>query len=83
MAVAQSDRGIRTTNDQAARTAETHRPPWAPWWLYLLLIIGANYLVRAMLPDDVSAAPRVVIALAVAAIVFATITIAYRSIARR
>ena len=54
-----------------------------PWWLYLVIIIGANYLRRAVLPDASTPPARVVIALAVSAVVFVAITIIYRATARR
>ena len=33
-----------------------HQPPaaakWAPWWIYLIVILGANYLRHALMPSD-------------------------------
>ena len=51
--------------------------------MYLVIIVGANYLRRAALPDASTPALRVALALAVSATLFVIITIAYRAVARR
>jgi hypothetical protein len=56
---------------------------WAPWWLYLAGILGANALQRAVIADGGSPATRVVVALAVAVTLFITITALYRANVRR
>jgi hypothetical protein len=70
----------RRTDDREKRATTSTR--WAPWWVYLVIIIGANYLRRAVLPDGSTPALRVVLALAVSAILFVVITIAYRGSVR-
>jgi hypothetical protein len=55
---------------------------WAPWWVYLVIIVGANYLRRVLLPDGSTPALRVVVALAVSAVLFAAITFTYRAVVR-
>ena len=56
---------------------------WAPWWIYLVIIVGANYLRRAVSADAGTSALRVVVALAVSAALFIMITVVYRANARR
>jgi hypothetical protein len=56
---------------------------WAPWWIYLVIILGANALRRAALPDANTPTLRVVLALAVSAALVLIITVAYRAVARR
>jgi hypothetical protein len=56
---------------------------WAPWWLYLMVIIGANYLRRGVTPDGDTPALSVVIALAFSAALFVGITVVYRAVTRR
>jgi hypothetical protein len=60
-----------------ARPVTTGR--WAPWWLYLVTIVGANYLRRTALPESSVTALRVVLALAFSAMLFAAITVVYRA----
>ena len=55
---------------------------WAPWWAYLVIIVGANYLRRAVLPDGGTPALRVVVALTVSPILFVVITVIYRAVVR-
>ena len=56
---------------------------WAPWWIYLVIIVGANYLRRAVSADGGAPAVRVVLALAVSATLFTMITVVYRANERR
>ncbi|HYZ67427.1 MAG TPA: hypothetical protein VE666_06420, partial [Mycobacterium sp.] len=56
---------------------------WAPWWLYLVVILGANYARQAVMPFG--AIPEwavVLVVLAGSAALFAIVTAAYR-LARR
>lgn len=55
---------------------------WAPWWVYLVIIIGANYLRKAALPEGSVPALRVTLALALSAVLFAVITVVYRAVRR-
>jgi hypothetical protein len=55
---------------------------WAPWWAYLVIIVGANYLRRAVLPDGSTPALRVAVALTVSAVLFVVITVIYRALVR-
>jgi hypothetical protein len=67
--------------DNAARPATSAK--WAPWWIYVVIIVGANYLRRAVAVDGGGPAMRVIIALAVSAVLFVAITVVYRAIVRR
>lgn len=52
---------------------------WAPWWLYLLVLLGANYLRAVLLPVGTVPEPVVVvIALGQATVLFAVITALWR-----
>jgi hypothetical protein len=79
----------RATPPADTRRLDKHEKPattstrWAPWWVYLVIIVGANYLRRAVLPDGSTPALRVVVALAASAVLFVVITIAYRTAVRR
>ena len=64
--------------NQQVQQQPTTSTRWAPWWVYFVIIVGANYLRRALLPDGGTPALRVVIALAVSAVLFAVITVIYR-----
>lgn len=55
---------------------------WAPWWLYLAVIVPANYLRRAVLPESSVPAPDVLVAITFSVLLFAVITVVYRA-ARR
>ena len=69
--------------NQQLQEQATTSTKWAPWWLYLVIIVGANYLRRAVLPDGSTPATRVVVALAVSAVLFLAITIIYRAAVQR
>jgi len=47
-----------------------------------VIIVGANYLRRAVLPDGSTPALRVVVALTVSAVLFVVITVIYRAVVR-
>jgi hypothetical protein len=65
------------------RPTTTTTARWAPWWVYLVVIVGANYLRRAALPDGSTPALRVAVALVLSAALFVVITIVYRIAVRR
>lgn len=78
------ERGLtthRVTTDQPIEGPPSNR--WAPWWLYLVVIIGANYLRRGVLPEPDAPGLRVLVALGVSAVLFALITALHRAQARR
>ena len=52
---------------------------WAPWWAYVVIIVGANYLRRAVVADGGGPAVRVVVALAFSAALFIIITVVFRA----
>lgn len=56
---------------------------WAPWWIYLIVLLGANYARSAVLPGDSLPLPATVaIAVGQAAVLFAIITAIWRAIRR-
>lgn len=65
-----------TPTGQGPRPQE---PRWAPWWVYLIVLLGANYLRASLLPGDVfPTAVTVAIAAAQAAVLFTIVTIVWR-----
>lgn len=52
---------------------------WAPWWLYLIVLLGANYLRASLMPVGTVPEPVVVvIALAQATVLFLVVTALWR-----
>jgi hypothetical protein len=45
-----------TVRNQQLQERPTMTTKWAPWWVYLVIIVAANHLRRAALPDG--SAPR-------------------------
>jgi OPT oligopeptide transporter protein len=57
---------------------------WAPWWWYVAIILGVNYLRQGIMP--VGTVPEwavVLIALAISAVLFVVITMVYRGTRQR
>ena len=72
-----------TVMNQQLQEQATTSTKWAPWWAYVVIIVGANYLRRAVVADGGAPAVRVVVALALSAALFVIITVVYRANARR
>ena len=72
-----------TVMNQQLQEQATTSTKWAPWWIYLVIIVGANYLRRAVVADGGAPAVRVVVALAISAALFIVITVVYRANVRR
>ncbi|MFC4553873.1 hypothetical protein [Georgenia faecalis] len=54
-------------------------PQWAPWWIYLVVLLGANYLREGLFPTGHLPVPvAVVIALGQAAVLFTLVTAIWR-----
>ncbi|NDK91502.1 hypothetical protein GYA93_18240 [Gordonia desulfuricans] len=66
----------------------TSSPPatsqkWAPWWIYLIVLLGANYLRAYTLPGDSLTLPATVaIAVGQAAVLFVIVTAIWRFMRR-
>ena len=73
--------GITMAN-QHVHEQPTTSTTWAPWWVYLVVVVGANYLRRALVPDGSTPALRVVVALVFSAAVFVAVTVIYRAAVR-
>lgn len=74
------------TEHKPATPLEQHREQskWAPWWVYLIVILGANYLRQAIMPAGT--VPEQAVVLIVAAIsvaLFVIITAVHRATRRR
>lgn len=62
--------------DHDPRTPSTSR--WAPWWVYLVVLLGANYLRAAAIRGS-DPMLHVVTALGLAAILFLAVTALWRA----
>ena len=51
---------------------------WAPWWVYVVIIVGCNY-VKQYLVQDLAVAVNAVITVVLAGSLFLAITAVYRS----
>lgn len=72
-------RAMNQHRHEQAATSST----WAPWWVYVSVIVGGNYLRRTTTPDASTPAARLAVALAVSVALFVVITIVYRASVRR
>ena len=52
---------------------------WAPWWVYLIAIAGANYARQLIVPSGETAVDVALFA-AVAVVVAVVVTVAHRAI---
>lgn len=69
--------------EQRQTQPSTHNR-WAPWWVYLLIILGANYLRQVILPfGTVPEWADVIIALSISGTLFVLITALHRTVDRR
>jgi hypothetical protein len=74
----------RHTVTGSTTTPESTQRRWAPWWVYVIIILGANYLRQAVMPfGTVPEWAVVIIALTLAGILFVLITAIYRVVLRR
>lgn len=51
---------------------------WAPWYIYVVLIVGANYVKQSFL-EDAPVVVNVIVTVIVAATIFVLVTALYRS----
>ncbi len=69
------------TEHQVNDAKETNR--WAPWWVYLVVILGVNSLRQVVMPAGTLPEWAVVlIALVSSAFLFGAITVVYRASGR-
>ncbi|WP_049557527.1 hypothetical protein [Nonomuraea sp. SBT364] len=52
---------------------------WAPWYIYVVLIVGGNYVKQSFL-EDAPVVVNVIATVIVAAAVFVLVTAVYRSV---
>jgi hypothetical protein len=55
---------------------------WAPWWVYIVMIVGANVAKQQLIGGRVSDIANVAITLAMVGALVALITAAYRALQR-
>jgi hypothetical protein len=55
------------------------RNAWAPWWVYVLVIVPANLVKEQLLPDDIAWFARGVSTAAVVVVGIALVTALYRA----
>ena len=65
--------------DQQLELRPTTSAKWAPWWLYVVIIVDANYLRWAALDEGSTPPMRFVVALTFSAVLFAVITVVHRA----
>jgi hypothetical protein len=68
-----------TSTSESSSDRQPMSTRWAPWWVYLVVIVGANYVRRAVGVDPGTPALRVVSALAIGAVLFVVITVLHRA----
>lgn len=67
------------SQESPVRSATTSAEKWAPWWVYLIVIIGANFLRSQTIPLDTWPALAVVpVAVGQALILFGIVTVVWR-----
>uniref|UniRef100_UPI003F497C4D hypothetical protein n=1 Tax=Nonomuraea bangladeshensis TaxID=404385 RepID=UPI003F497C4D len=66
-------------NDDNEKFGKESDRRWAPWYIYLVLIIGGNYIKQGFL-EDAPVYVNVIATVIVAATVFALVTMVYRSV---
>ncbi|MEV4494347.1 hypothetical protein AB0J84_01385 [Micromonospora arborensis] len=54
---------------------------WAPWWIYVPVILGSNY-VKQYLVQDLPVAVNAAITLVLVGTLFLVITVVYRRVSR-
>jgi hypothetical protein len=65
------------TTEDKKKSAQPDR--WAPWWIYLIVLLGANYIRAYLLPgDNLPVVIVVAIALGQAAALFFLTTLLWR-----
>ncbi|MFW3171977.1 hypothetical protein [Geodermatophilus sp. CPCC 206100] len=67
------------------RSAQHERTSrWAPWWVYLVLILAANYLRQLALPfGTLPEWGDVLLAVGIAAVLFVAVTAVHRATRRQ
>ncbi|MFG1894211.1 hypothetical protein ACGFIP_09365 [Micromonospora zamorensis] len=60
---------------------EQQNGKWAPWWIYVPVILGSNY-VKQYLVQDLPVAVNAVITLVLVGTLFLIITVVYRRMRR-
>ncbi len=60
----------------------TNSPAWAPWWIYVVVIVGANLLKQQLLQDQ-PVALNVAVTVVLVVVLFGLVTITFRALAGR
>ncbi|PYC65376.1 hypothetical protein C7C45_28875 [Micromonospora arborensis] len=60
---------------------EQQNGKWAPWWIYVPVILGSNY-VKQYLVQDLPVAVNAAITLVLVGTLFLLITVVYRRVSR-
>ena len=58
----------------------TNSPAWAPWWIYVVVIVGANLLKQQLLQDQ-PVALNVAVTVLLVVVLFGLVTVSYRALA--
>lgn len=60
----------------------TNSPAWAPWWIYVVVIVGANLLKQQLLQDQ-PVALNLAVTVVLVVVLFGLVTITFRALAGR
>ncbi|WP_133851383.1 hypothetical protein [Labedaea rhizosphaerae] len=52
---------------------------WAPWWVYVVVIVGCNFAKQRLIEDRVPGAANVAITVVMVAVLVAAITAIHRA----
>lgn len=66
------------TGEITVSGANTSEGKWAPWYVYVVLIVGAN-LVKQSLMNGMPAAANIAVTVVLAGAIFIGITVVYRA----
>ncbi|MGH8776268.1 MAG: hypothetical protein ACRDWI_14270 [Jiangellaceae bacterium] len=71
-----------TEQQQIRQDPATKR--WAPWWWYVVVMLGVNYLRQMIMPvGTVPEGAVVLIAVSISVVLFVAITAVHRTVNRR
>ncbi|MQA05520.1 MAG: hypothetical protein GEV07_23305 [Streptosporangiales bacterium] len=63
--------------------SEQPQQKWAPWWVYVVIVVGANLGKQQLLPPDANWAVNAATTAATIAGTIALITVVYRAVIAR
>jgi hypothetical protein len=68
-------------NEGGIMDKQTYERRWAPWWIYLIVLLGANYLRQLVMPfGTIPEWAVVLVVLAGSVVLFGVVTVTYRAV---